>query len=128
MILGIGTDMVRIARMERPLTRPHFMQRVFTPEEREILRCSADPMQWAAGRWAAKEAVAKAMGCGLSGCPLEDVSILPDAKGAPQVHLNGRARERLRCMGGSQVWISIAHEAGMALAVAVVEGCPDGET
>ena len=127
MILGIGTDMVRIARLERPLTRPHFMQRVFTPEEREILRCSADPIQWAAGRWAAKEAVAKAMGCGLAGCPLEDVAILPDAKGAPRVNLQGKARAHLQRMGGVRVWVSIAHEAGMALAVAVVEGCHDGE-
>lgn len=120
MIRGIGLDLCEIARIERAIEKEHFLKRVFTPGERARIRGASDARRGeiAAGIFAAKEAVAKALGTGFDGFGPDAVEILPDAKGRPACALRGRA---LELAGSGSVHVSITHERGMAAAVAIIE-------
>jgi holo-[acyl-carrier protein] synthase len=110
-ILGVGVDVVEIARIEQAIIqRPRFLDRVFTPGEQEIVRIP----QEAAGRWAAKEAIIKCVGYRL---PWKEMEILKDRYGKPLARILpdiGR--------GALQIHVSITHDAGLAIAFAVMEG------
>ena len=85
MVIGIGCDIIEIVRIKKAVERASFSERVFTPEEREY--CSSRGLQAAASyaaRFAAKEAVLKALGTGLRGGSLQEISITNDALGKPQ--------------------------------------------
>lgn len=116
-IIGIGTDIVEIARIRLAMRSPRFLSRILTPAE---LRPQMTP-EWFAGRWAAKEAVAKALGTHLK---WHDVQILSDSNGKPYVKIkNGIASDSLL------VHISISHEREYATAMVVVEnGQPESDT
>ena len=73
-----------------------------------------------AGRWAAKEAVLKALGAGIRGVPYRDVEILPAVNGPPGVRLHGAARDLQAHSGGGSFHLSISHERGHALAIAIL--------
>ncbi len=122
MIKGMGLDMVDIARMGKNLAIARFMERVFTVAEREHIGSGALSAQRAAGCFAVKEALAKALGCGLAGCPLDAVETLRLPSGAPQVRAHGKVQEKLTELGVTSVWVSITHEAGLAAAVVLLEG------
>lgn len=121
MILGIGLDLCDIGRMARAIEREHFLKRVFTQGEAERIRAAGELRRGeiAAGIFAAKEAVAKALGTGFDGFGPDAVEILPDAHGRPTCTLHKRARE---LAGPARVHVSITHEGGMAAAVAILEG------
>ena len=120
MILGLGIDLIDISRIERAVGRtPRFLTRVYTEAERaEIARKGA---QTAAGFFAAKEAVAKALGTGFRGFTLTDISIEPDELGRPVARLAGGAQARAEALGGRRIHVSITHAGGFASAVAVLE-------
>ena len=120
MIVGVGTDLCSIARIARALENERFALRVFTPAERARLDglCPERVHERAAGMFAAKEAVAKALGTGFAGFGMADVEILADGHGRPVVRLHGGAAE---LAGGAGVHLSISHDGGMALAFAVLE-------
>ena len=120
MIRGIGCDLVKIERLKRPLEKEHFVERVFTEEERKILKVSGDPATFDAGRWAAKEAVVKALGTGFSGCNPGDISVERDERGAPVVRFLGKAESILKM--GERIHVTITHEKEYAVAFAVWEG------
>ena len=122
MILGIGVDIVEISRIERLVRRPRFLKRVFTQSECGRFELLSDPAQTAAGVFAAKEAVAKALGTGFSGFTTRDIEILTDSLGAPFVRLHSGAFERFSCLGGAMMHVTISHERGVAIAMAVLEG------
>ena len=122
MILGVGCDLVRIARIEKAMKNPRFAERILTEKERALFFDSPKPGEFAAGRWAAKEAVAKALGGGLSLCPPDETEILPDALGRPCAALSGSALERMEALGGKRIALSISHDGEYALAFAVLEG------
>ena len=126
MIAGIGLDLCEIERMKKAIERAHFVDRVFTAAEAERIRAASDIRRGeiAAGLFAAKEAVSKALGTGLAGIGLADIEITPDAAGCPRCALSGRALDRALalCGGRFTVWVSITHEAGMAAATAILEG------
>ena len=116
MILGLGVDLCEIARMERAIAREGFLARFFTQEERDYIASrGAMGAQTAAGLFAAKEAMLKALGVGLA-VPLREVGVTHDAQGAPA------AAARLAALGGRTMHLSISHEGGMAVAMAVAEG------
>ena len=122
MILGVGIDLCEIARMEAALEKPRFAERVFTPAERARLDAVRGKRraEVAAGLFAAKEAVAKALGTGFVGFGPWDVEIVPDPAGRPVCRLlNGAAA--LAEGGEWTVHVSITHENGAAAAVAVAE-------
>ena len=123
MIVGLGMDLVEIARIRRAMENPRFLERVLTPTEREF---AVSPAQ-VAGRWAAKEAIYKALGlhsyftAGVQalGIPLswQDVEILPAAHGAPRATV----RSPHYNAGRMRLQVTITHERTHAAAVAVVE-------
>lgn len=118
MIIGIGVDIVRVSRVAKLLENPRFADRIFTPAERQALAGQPNPAQWAAGRYAVKEAVAKALGGGLSGCPPHKVEVLALDSGQPTVRLLQPEGEGLRW------WVSIAHDGEYAVASVVAEVAP----
>jgi len=121
-ILGIGTDLTAIGRFERLPDR--FFDRVYTATERAYCEVrSSRRLERYASRWAAKEAVAKALGTAISaGIRFHDIEILPAPSGAPACHFHGAAQERFEAMGARKIHISLSHEREMALAMAVLEG------
>lgn len=123
MIIGIGTDITEIARMKKACGSEAFLMRIFTGKERAQ---AGDPLKdtWIrslAGDYAAKEAVAKALGTGFSGLMPWDIQVGRNALGAPEVQLFGGAAERFRILGGRTIWVSISHEQQFAVAMAVLE-------
>ena len=123
-LLGVGVDLCGIARIERAIEKAHFNERVFTPEERAYLdQKGKSRAQSAAAMFAAKEAVAKALGTGFSGGVMPwNISVVHDEKGAPGAELSGAAKERLEQIGGAGVQISLSHEGDSAIAFAVIGG------
>lgn len=117
MIRGVGTDVIGLARIQKALESPRFFERVYTPAEREgmLSLCHERKIERAAGLFAAKEAVAKALGVGFTHFGFSDIEILPDAAGRPVATLYGNARREGR------VHVSIAHDSGVATAFAVWE-------
>lgn len=117
MIVGIGTDIVKIARFEGKAENEKFMAKIFTASEREYLMDKG--VQSMAGLFAAKEAVVKAMGCGFKGFWPKDIEILHDDMGRPVAKLYGTA---VSAVHESTVFhISISHNETDAIAFAVAE-------
>lgn len=117
MILGVGLDLADIARIEKALENPRFLERIYSEEERA--RITEKGAQTAAGYWAAKEAVAKALGTGFRGFNMWDISVHNDELGRPEAVLKGGALDRLRELGGT-LTLSITHSQGFAAAVAIL--------
>ena len=113
MIDGIGVDIIEIERVDRAIRNPRFVERIFSPAEVEYCGQSVRAERYA-GRFAAKEAVAKAFGRALC---WHDVEILPQKGGAPLVRLSGEAAELL---GGRRIMVSISHCHAYAVAQAVL--------
>jgi holo-[acyl-carrier protein] synthase len=110
MIVNVGIDIVEVARIAEAAQKPGFVERILTVREREVIRT---PLR-IAGRWAAKEAIAKAVGLHLS---WHDVEILPADDGKPVVEIH-HAEWNTQAF---RIHVSITHEKGHAAAVAVLE-------
>jgi len=124
-ILGLGIDLVELARIESALDRfgERFLARILTPAEQAAL--PPRPVARAAGLFAAKEAAVKALGTGFSqGIGFKHLQILPDALGRPTLTLAGPALARAQALGATIWHVSITHERATAAAVVVIEGEP----
>ena len=124
-IIGIGTDIIECLRIAQMIERHGelFIRRVFT--DHEIAYCSTKKAatQHYAGRWAAKEAVLKALGTGwVRGISWRDVEVRHRPGGAPTVLLRGGAKEVLERSGITRMHISISHCRSHATAYAIAEG------
>jgi holo-[acyl-carrier protein] synthase len=118
-ILGLGVDICEITRMERALARhPTMRGRVFTPAEVAYCDAKARPAESYAGRFAAREAVIKALG-GYRGRGWQEISVARASSGAPTIRLEGNAKRRADAIGATDVLISFAHERTNAVAFAV---------
>ena len=119
--LRTGIDMIEIERLEslNPNIRQRFLNRVYTPGE---LDDSAGVCASLAGRFAAKEAVAKALGCGIGAVAWKDIEIRRGAQGEPVLELHGKARQIADQLGLNTWSISISHTRTHATAVAVALG------
>lgn len=118
-IVGLGVDLCEIARMERALKRhPTMRDRVFTDEERAYCDSRARPAESYAGRFAAREAVIKALG-GYRGKSWKDISVTRAPSGAPAIRLEGNAKVRADALGIDRVLITFTHERTSAVAFAV---------
>ncbi len=113
-----GIDLIEIARIAASIERhgERFLARVFTAEERQSC---ANRVESLAARFAAKEAVAKALGSGLDGFGFLDIEITRAANGAPGLRLHGGAAERARQQGLNHWSISLSHSQSHATAIAV---------
>lgn len=122
---GLGVDIVEIARMEQILERtPSFKMKVYTEGERDYCEKKHKPAVHYAMRFAAKEAVLKALGTGIAqGISLDEVEVTNDAKGKPIPVLHGRAEEIAKEQGVLEVHLSLSrtHETAVANAVAVTQ-------
>lgn len=122
-ILGIGLDMIELQRIEAAWQRfgPRFLARILTPDEQRDVG-NPPRVNSLAARFAAKEAVAKAMGTGIRGFAFTDIEVVPDKLGRPTVTLHGEAARIAASKGIQTVWVSLTHSASMAAATAVAEG------
>jgi len=118
-IVGLGVDICEIERMERALRRhPTMRERVFTAEERAYCDSRARPAESYAGRFAAREAVIKALG-GYRGKRWQDISVTRGPSGAPAIRLQGNAKLRADALGVSRVLVTFTHERTHAVAFAM---------
>ena len=121
--VGLGIDLVDIARMKRILERtPSFASKVFSEDERAYCDSRANPEAHYAARFAAKEAVVKALGTGFTqGISVRDIEVVRTAKGTPRVVLRGRAAEIAREQGVLSLPISLSftHDEAVACAMAI---------
>ena len=119
-MIGIGTDLVDVDRFRLALTRtPRIVDRLFSADEQAYARRRADPAERFAARFAAKEAVMKAIGVGLGAFPLRDVEVVRDDSGAPAVALHGRAAELAAARGVREWRLTLSHTSSLATATAV---------
>lgn len=119
--VGLGVDMVEVARMEAILQRtPTFSQKVFSADERAYCDAKPRPAMHYAARFAAKEAVVKALGLGFSsGISVRDVEVVREEGGRPAIKLSGRAQEVADELGVTDVPVSLSHTATDAIACAM---------
>ena len=124
-MVGLGVDIVEIERMAAILERnPSFAERVFSQSEREYCQSKANPATHYALRFAAKEAVVKALGTGFAeGIWVRDIEVVRDKRGKPSAVLSGRAREVADEQGVRELSISLSntHTEAVACALAVTE-------
>jgi len=126
-IVGVGVDAVDVARFRRLLDRrPRFAARCFTASEQSDATGSADVAQGLAARFAAKEAVMKALGTGIGGFALTDVEVRRTTgtgatRNAPFLVLHGTAAELAGAQGAGRFHLSLTHTDGVAIAFVVAE-------
>lgn len=124
MIKGIGIDIIEISRIDDSIQRfgDTFVNRIYTANEQQECAVRSDKRFYYAGRWAAKEAISKALGCGIGkDCGWLDIEILNSTTGSPSAILSAAAAQRLNAISGRNIHISISHERTNAVAVAVIE-------
>ena len=122
-MIGIGTDILRVARVEEVVARQgdRFVSRILTPTEQEEFHASGQPHRLLAKRFAAKEAVAKALGTGIGrGVSWQDIQIEHNGDGAPLVRLSGGALATAQQRGAGRVELSLADETDYVVAFAVL--------
>ena len=124
MIYGIGTDLCERARIAAACERfgvQRFAARILRPEELAQFARTRDPVRFLAMRFAAKEALVKAMGTGFrQGVWLRDVGMVQEPSGRPVPVFSPAARARLDAAGAGEGHITLSDEAGMVVAVAVI--------
>ena len=128
-VVGIGTDIVECLRIAQMIERHGelFITRVYTPHEIEYCRARKAATQHYAGRWAAKEAVLKAMGTGWArGISWRDIEVRNELGGRPHIALGGGAREVCERLGIGEMLISISHCRTHATAYALALGREEG--
>lgn len=124
MVLGVGTDLIEIARIQQSVARfgDRFLLRVFTPSEIDYCRRKKNAAESFAARFAAKEAGAKALGTGISrGVSWLELEVMRQPSGKPTLQLTGRAAQRARQLGVANISLSLTHSKDIALAVVVME-------
>lgn len=127
MIVGMGTDIVELARLDAAIKRggEAFLRRFCTERE---LRESQGRLAFYAGRWAAKEAASKALGCGIGNrCAFADIEVSNDRLGAPVLQCHAPAALELQKRYPHLKWhLSISHEHAYAVATVIIESVEDG--
>lgn len=120
-IAGIGVDIVEINRLKNAAARTgnKFLHRVFTSSERCYCEAKRDRFACYAARFAAKEAVLKALGTGLAGARWLDVEVDVQMGGCPMVQLHGKAAVLAGARGIGEILISLSHDRARAIAFAV---------
>lgn len=135
MIIGIGIDLVELSRVQQIIGSPEgerFLQRVLTETERKLAGERKGRLaEFVAGRFAAKEAVVKALGCGIGAkVGFHDIEVLPEPEGRPAAALSSSSAERAGLPADARIHLSITHTKTTAAAYAVIERelpCSNGE-
>lgn len=121
MKLATGVDLIEISRIEEVIARhgKHYLERIYTPAE---LEQSGKRTESLAGRFAAKEAAAKALGCGIGDVTWREIEILGDEQNAPVLTLYGAAKQKADESGYSTWSVSISHSQSHSVAFVVMMG------
>ena len=121
MKLATGVDLIEISRIEEVISRhgKHYLERVYTPAELELCGKRVESL---AGRFAAKEAVAKALGCGIGDVSWKEIEILGNEQNAPVLHLFGEAAQKADELGLTSWSVSLSHSQSHAIAVVIAIG------
>ncbi len=121
MELSTGVDLIEIDRIAEMVSRHgnHYLERIYTAEELNLCGRRAESL---AGRFAAKEAVAKALGAGIGEVSWREIEILENDQKAPEIRLHGVAQANAEKMGLEQWSISISHNQKLAIAFVVASG------
>jgi len=119
--LATGVDLIEIARIEEVVSRhgKHYLERIYTPAELEQCGRRAESL---AGRFAAKEAVAKALGSGIGDVSWKEIEVLGDEQNAPVLTLHGSARQKAKERGLETWSVSISHSQSHSVAFVVAIG------
>jgi holo-[acyl-carrier protein] synthase len=127
MIFGIGVDVLETARIARTLGRfgNRFVEHLLMPEEQAQLERTQRRERFVAMRFAAKEAIVKAMGTGFAhGVWIRDVGVVQNAWGKPEVVFSARGEQVRRALGVGEAHVTLTDEAGLVVAVAVLLRAP----
>ena len=129
MIVGIGVDLVYARRLERWRSTPGLLERYFHPRElsEALSRGNAAALSSLAVRFAAKEALGKALGTGLAGIVLRDILVANRDDGRPEMEVFGTASAALERSGATRIHVSLAHEREIAIAMVALEKEQDGK-
>lgn len=121
MKLATGVDLIEIARIEEVIARhgKHYLERIYTPAELVYCGRRAESL---AGRFAAKEAVVKALGCGIGDVTWKEIEILGDEQNAPVLTLTGAAEQKAKELGLVNWSVSISHSQSHSVAFVVAIG------
>ena len=119
-MIHVGVDIIEIGRIGAAVQRwgDRFLRRIYTPQELAFARGRLPQL---AGRFAAKEAVMKALGTGLRGVSWREVEVVRERGHPPAVHLHGRAQARAQTLALDQITLSISHSRDYAIAMVVGE-------
>lgn len=123
MILGLGTDIVAVHRIERVIkSNPRFIEKVFSLGEQQYCSSKANPAQSYAARFAAKEAFMKALGTGWDeGISWAQIEVINDARGKPCLKLSGATEALAKSRGTELIHLSLSHEKDYAIATVILE-------
>ncbi len=125
MIVGIGIDVVEVARIRSSIERfgNRFINRIFTSYEIHYCDSKANRLERYAARFAAKEAVFKAIGTGWrGGVTWQDIEVRREPSGRPTLAISGKAAEYAARLGVRHAWVSLTHTAEQAMAQVMLEG------
>lgn len=122
-MLAVGTDLLDSARLEATMRRhgERFVQRILTEKEQVLYQQRQQSINFLAKQFAAKEALAKALGTGIAkGIGFQQLEVLRDDYGAPLVFLHGAAQQRLQKLGAQRALVSLSDEGSLVLAFAAL--------
>jgi len=123
-VRGIGVDICQVERIAGSLKRfgERMEKRLFTPDELAYAHRHADPLPHLAARFAAKEAASKALGTGMSGgVGWTQIEVEQPGGRVPTLRFSGVALDRLRALGATRSYLTLSHDAGLAVACVVLE-------
>lgn len=123
MIIGIGTDIIEIDRIEKNIKRNDtFVKKCFTEREKQLFESRNMRPEVVAGNFSVKEAVSKALGTGFRNFSIRDIEVLRDKLGKPYVNLYGECRKKAEELGVKKIFVSISHNRTNAIAYVIMEG------
>ena len=124
MIVGVGIDLCKIQKLRDALERSGdvFLSKIFTQNEIELASKEGDTARYFASRFAAKEAIFKALGVGLFKYKGTEIEIGAEKSGRPTVSISGELNDFTTKMGVNHIFISLSHDGEYATAVAILEG------
>lgn len=120
-IFGIGTDLVDIQRLEKKLSKPQFVDLIFTETEKAYCLERKYSTESFAARFAAKEAYMKALGSGWAkNANFKEIEIVNDTNGKPSIHLHGESKLHFENSNLKEIFVSLSHTTNMASAFVII--------
>ena len=122
MIIGCGVDIVYVKRFEKYVTNDNFIKRFFHPEEIQSIRINNTiKKESLAARFAAKEALGKALGTGIGVLTLKDICVSKDEKGRPSMTVYNQVKQKLYESGANKIHVSLSHDKDYTIAQVILE-------